>query len=142
MPTQLLRDVKTKSHSFCSKLWLKVIYAMMAFLFLVFILAEASIIYIKIYGDANEDKIKYKVLKNIGTSTKELGRSINKEVTMFYLIPVMVGLVHSYFAIGALGNIISIDLTKTFVISVIVSVVVFFISAVFSSRMFKKIVHV
>ena len=54
----------------------------------------------------------------------------------------MVGLVHSYFAIGALGNIISIDLTKTFVISVIVSVVVFFISAVFSSRMFKKIVHV
>ena len=61
---------------------------------------------------------------------------------MFYLIPVMVGLVHSYFAIGALGNIISIDLTKTFVISVIVSVVVFFISAVFSSRMFKKIVHV
>ena len=88
------------------------------------------------------DYIKYKVLKNIGTSTKEIGRSINKEVTMFYLIPVMVGLVHSYFAIGALGNIISIDLTKTFVISVIVSVVVFFISAVFSSRMFKKIVRV
>ena len=122
--------------------WLKVIYAMMAFLFLVFILAEASIIYIKIYGDANEDKIKYKILKNIGASTKELGKSINKEVAMFYIIPVMVGLIHSYFAVGALGNIISIDLTKTFVISVIVSVVVFFISAVFSSRMFKKIVRV
>ena len=69
-------------------------------------------------SEMRKSNTEYKVLKNIGTSTKELGRSINKEVTMFYLIPVMVGLVHSYFAIGALGNIISIDLTKTFVISV------------------------
>lgn len=122
--------------------WLKVIYAVMAFLFIVFILAEASIIYIKIYGDANEDKVKYKILKNIGASTKELSRSINKEIAMFYVIPVIVGLVHSYFAVGALGNIISVDLTKTFVISVVVSTVVFLISAAFSSRAFKKIVRV
>lgn len=122
--------------------WLKVVYAMMAFLFLVFILAEASIIYIKIYGDANEDKRKYKILKNIGASRSELHKSINKEIAMFYVIPVMVGLVHSYFAVDALGKIISVSLIKTFAISVVVSLVVFLISAAFSSRAFKKIVNV
>ncbi len=52
--------------------WMKIVYAIGTFLFLVFILAEASIIYIKIYSDAREDKDKYKILLNIGASKEEL----------------------------------------------------------------------
>ncbi len=122
--------------------WMKGIYAIGAFLFLVFILAEASIIYIRIYSDANEDKSKYKILLNIGASNKELRKSINKEILLFYVIPVLVGLVHSYFAIRTLGDFMSIDLKSTYIISVLVSMLIFGVSAIISMKTFKNIVKV
>ncbi|EGT3617740.1 FtsX-like permease family protein, partial [Clostridium perfringens] len=122
--------------------WLKLIYAIGAFLFLVFILAEASIIYIKIYSDANDDKEKYKILKNIGVSKKDLGRAIRKEVSLFYILPLSIGLLHSFFAIQALGKFLSENLNLTFIISVLVSIGIFFVSAIISNKSFKSIVKV
>ncbi|ELC8442561.1 ABC transporter permease [Clostridium perfringens] len=122
--------------------WLKLVYAIGAFLFLVFILAEASIIYIKIYSDANDDKEKYKILKNIGVSKKDLGKAIRKEVSLFYILPLSIGLLHSFFAIQALGRFLSENLNLTFVISVLVSIVIFLISAIISNKSFKSIVKV
>lgn len=122
--------------------WLKLVYAIGAFLFLVFILAEASIIYIKIYSDANDDKEKYKILKNIGVSKKDLGRAIRKEVSLFYILPLSIGLLHSFFAIQALGKFLSENLNLTFVISVLVSIGIFLISAIISNKSFKNIVKV
>ncbi|MDZ5253717.1 ABC transporter permease [Clostridium sp. LIBA-8841] len=122
--------------------WLKLVYAIGAFLFLVFILAEASIIYIKIYSDANDDKEKYKILKNIGVSKKDLGRAIRKEVSLFYILPLSIGLLHSFFAIQALGKFLSENLNLTFIISVLVSICIFFISAIISNKSFKSIVKV
>lgn len=122
--------------------WLKLVYAIGAFLFLVFILAEASIIYIKIYSDANDDKEKYKILKNIGVSKKDLGRAIRKEVSLFYILPLSIGLLHSFFAIQALGKFLSENLNLTFVISVLVSIGIFLVSAIISNKSFKNIVKV
>lgn len=122
--------------------WLKLVYAIGAFLFLVFILAEASIIYIKIYSDANDDKEKYKILKNIGVSKKDLGKAIRKEVSLFYILPLSIGLLHSFFAIQALGRFLSENLNLTFIISVLVSIVIFLISAIISNKSFKSIVKV
>ncbi|CEO32702.1 FtsX-like permease family protein [Paraclostridium sordellii] len=122
--------------------WLKLTYAIGTFLFLVFILAEASIIYIKIYSDANDDKEKYKILKNIGVSKKDLGRAIRKEVSLFYILPLSIGLLHSFFAIQALGRFLSENLNLTFIISVLVSIGIFFVSAIISNKSFKSIVKV
>lgn len=122
--------------------WLKLIYAIGAFLFLVFILAEASIIYIKIYSDANDDKEKYKILKNIGVSKKDLGRAIRKEVSLFYILPLSIGLLHSFFAIQALGKFLSENLNLTFIISVLVSIGIFLVSAIISNKSFKSIVKI
>lgn len=122
--------------------WLKLVYAIGAFLFLVFVLAEASIIYIKIYSDATEDKDKYKILKNIGASRKDLGKAIRKEVTLFYVLPLSIGLIHSFFAINVLGKFLSENLNLTFIISIIVSVSIFVVSAIISIKSFKNIVDV
>lgn len=121
--------------------WLKLIYAIGAFLFLVFVLAEASIIYIKIYSDATEDKDKYKILKDIGASKKDLGKAIRKEVRLFYVLPLSIGLVHSYFAIHVLGKFLSENLNVTFIISAIVSVSIFVVSSIVSTKSFKNIVN-
>lgn len=122
--------------------WLKLVYAIGAFLFLVFVLAEASIIYIKLYSDATEDKDKYKILKNIGASRKDLGKAIRKEVTLFYVLPLSIGLIHSFFAINILGKFLSENLNLTFIISIIVSVSIFVVSAIISIKSFKNIVDV
>lgn len=122
--------------------WLKIVYAIGSFLFLVFVLAEASIIYIKIYSDATEDKDKYKILKNIGASKKDLQKAIRKEVILFYVLPLSIGLIHSFFAIKVLGKFLSEDLNLTFVISVLVSIIIFIFSAIISIKSFKNIVKV
>lgn len=122
--------------------WLKLIYAIGSFLFLVFVLAEASIIYIKIYNDATEDKGKYKILKDIGASKKDLGKAIRKEVTSFYVLPLSIGLLHSFFAIQVLGNFLSENLNVTFIISIIVSISIFVVSAIISIKSFENSVNV
>ncbi|WP_300854576.1 FtsX-like permease family protein [uncultured Clostridium sp.] len=122
--------------------WLKLVYAIGSFLFLVFVLAEASIIYIKIYSDATEDKDKYKILKNIGASKKDLQKAIRKEVILFYVLPLSIGIIHSFFAIKVLGKFLSEDLNLTFVISVLVSIIIFIFSAIISIKSFKNIVKV
>lgn len=122
--------------------WLKLVYAIGAFLFLVFVLAEASIIYIKIYSDATEDKDKYKILKDIGASKKDLGKAIRKEVTLFYVLPLSIGLIHSFFAMHVLGNFLSENLNVTFIISIIVSVSIFVVSEIISIKSFENIVNI
>lgn len=122
--------------------WLKLVYAIGAFLFLVFVLAEASIIYIKIYSDATEDKEKYKILKNIGASRKDLGKAIRKEVTLFYVLPLSIGLLHSFFAIQVLGKFLSENLNLTFIISIVVSIGIFAVSSFISIKSFENIVKV
>lgn len=122
--------------------WLKVVYAVGIFLFLVFMLSVASIIYTKIYSDANEDKEKYSILLKIGATKNQLRKSVVKEVVLFYAIPVVLGLVHSYFAIMVLAKLISNDLTLVYLASIIISIIIFGISAIVSIKSFEKIVQI
>ena len=122
--------------------WLRVVYAIGTFLFLVFVMAEASIIYTKIYSDAMEDKEKYKILTRIGGSKKDLERAISKEIAIFYALPLVVGLIDSFFAIQVLGDFISENLLGTFIISAIICMGIFIISYIFSVASFKRVVKV
>lgn len=122
--------------------WLKIVYAIGAFLFLVFILADGSIIYMKIYSDANEDKEKYNTLLKIGADKKDIRKVINKEVMMFYILPLIVGAVHSFFAIKVLSDFISQNLFNVYLISLLVCIVIFGLLASLSISTFKKIIKI
>ena len=121
--------------------WLKAVYAIGAFLFLVFILALASIIYIKISSDGNEDRNKYKILSDIGITKGDLNKVIVKEISLFYIIPLIVGLIHSYVAIKTLEGFLAQSLTTAFLISGLTCVIIFFINCIISIGSFKKIVN-
>ena len=137
-------DMKTQVGLYAAEsvAWLKMVYAMGAFLFLVFILAEASIISTKIYSDTMEDKEKYKILAHLGASQRELRRAISKEVALFYILPLMTGLIDSFFAIEVLGDFLTEDLLGTFIVSAIVCVGIFIVSYIISIENFKKVVKV
>ncbi|GAA0084108.1 FtsX-like permease family protein [Clostridium sp. CTA-7] len=122
--------------------WIKFVYAIGGFLFLVMVLAEASIIYIKIYSDANEDKQKYKTLLSIGASKKDISKSINSEVTLFYFIPLSVGAINSYFAINVLADFMKENLNSVYLLSLIICTIIFAINCIISIIGFKKIIGI
>ncbi|WP_291653019.1 FtsX-like permease family protein [Clostridium sp.] len=122
--------------------WVKFVYAIGGFLFLVMVLAEASIIYIKIYSDANEDKQKYKTLLSIGASKKDISKSISREVALFYFIPLAVGAIHSYFAINALADFMKENLNFVYLLSLVICIVIFIVNCIISIIGFKKIIGI
>ena len=122
--------------------WLKFVYAVGAFLFLVFIMAAASILYMKMYSDAMEDKGKYGILKDIGASQKEIINSIKKEISLVYLIPLALAAVHSYFAINVLANYLETDLIVVYIISLAICFIVFAVLCISSISAFRKIIKI
>ena len=122
--------------------WVKFVYAIGGFLFLVMVLAEASIIYIKIYSDANEDKQKYKTLLSIGASKKDIAKSINREIALFYFIPLAVAAIHSYFAINALSDFMKENLNNVYLLSLVICIAIFIMNCIISIIGFKKIIGI
>ncbi|WP_411170157.1 FtsX-like permease family protein [Clostridium sp. MB05] len=122
--------------------FMKFVYAIGGFLFLVMALAEASIIYIKIYSDANEDKQKYKTLLSIGASKKDISKSIRREVSLFYFIPLAVGSIHSYFAINTLADFMKENLNSVYLLSLIICTIIFIINCIISIMGFKKVIGI
>ena len=94
--------------------WMKFAYAVLVFLFIVFAIIAGSIIYMKIYSDAYEDKEKYTTLIKIGATENEINRAVFKEVVIFYALPMIIAAISSYFALKLAGellmaNLINID---------------------------------
>lgn len=121
--------------------YLKFVYAVGAFLFLVVMIATGSIIYMKLYQDSSEDKAKYQILLKIGTSKTDLNRAITKEVALFYAIPFIIGGIHSYFGVAALGDFMSMNLTHTFIVALAVCILIFFALGIWSIATFKKVIY-
>ena len=98
--------------------WIKMLYPVCIFMFMVFIFASGSIIFMKLYNDAFEEKERYRVLKKIGISQKTLKKGIQKELLFIYVVPFLIMSVSSYFSVHALANMMQTDLLMTNILSV------------------------
>ncbi|SHH59565.1 FtsX-like permease family protein [Caloranaerobacter azorensis DSM 13643] len=68
------------------------------FLGLVFLIASGSIIYFKQLTEANEERQRYLILKNIGVSKEEIKESIAKQIGVIFGFPLIIGISHSLIA--------------------------------------------
>ena len=68
------------------------------FLALVFVVSVGSIMYFKCISDASKDKARFDTLRKIGTSQEYINKSIYKQVGIFFVIPVLVAIIHSIVA--------------------------------------------
>ncbi|MDX5716180.1 FtsX-like permease family protein, partial [Clostridioides difficile] len=110
------------------------------FLFLVFAIVAGSIIYMKIYSDAYEDKEKYKILLKIGTTEKDINRAILKEVAIFYTLPMLSATISSYFALRLAGDLLMTDLFGIYILSLVICLIIFIIYGAVSVNKFKSVV--
>lgn len=118
--------------------WIRILYSLCIFMFMVFILASGSIIFMKLYNDAFEEKERYQVLQKIGIHKKILKHSIINELCFAYIAPFMIMAISSYFSIKALANMMQTDLLLVNVISVAVIFLFFLLFFIFSIPIYQK----
>lgn len=117
-----------------------IVYFLGAFLFLVFVFATGSIIYFKTLSQSFEDKGKYGILKKLGTTDLEIHQSVSKQVGMLFILPLIVGIIHSMVAILVLSDIMKCSLIKPTIISIGIFALIYGIFYVFTRKKFLDIV--
>jgi len=118
--------------------WVKVMYSICIFMFLVFILASGSILFMKLYNDAFEEKGRCLVIMNMGFDRGILKRSIKAELGMAYGIPFAVMGISSCFSVGALAKMMYTDLTMINAASVAVVFLILVLWYLLSVRAYER----
>ncbi|MCI8294379.1 MAG: ABC transporter permease [Lachnospiraceae bacterium] len=91
--------------------WIKVLYSLCLFMFMVFILASGSILFMKLYNDAFEERERFQTILKMGFDRKLIKRAIAAELGMTYALIFLVMGISSFFSVGALGKMMFTDLT-------------------------------
>ncbi|MBD5520046.1 MAG: ABC transporter permease [Lachnospiraceae bacterium] len=99
-------------------MWIKVEYSLCVFMFLVFVVASGSILFMKLYNDSFDEKERYGVLTKIGVAKKTLGKAIAKELRVAYGVPFILMMISSYFAVHSLEKMMSTNLKLINLLSV------------------------
>lgn len=119
-------------------MWIKIEYSLCVFVFLVFVMASGSILFMKLYNDAFEEKERYAVLRKIGIQEKVLKKSITKELRVAYIMPFLFMTLSSYFSVHSLEKMMSENLKVINVISVAIIFVFFLVFYKFSVVLYRK----
>lgn len=117
-----------------------IIYFLGAFLALVFIVATGSIIYFKLLSEAYIDKDKYKILRRIGMTDKEVYKATTKQIGISYLLPLVVGIIHSSVAMSVLSELMNYNIIVPATISIIIFIAVYGVYFIATTRKYLKIV--
>ncbi|WIY58898.1 FtsX-like permease family protein [Bacillus arachidis] len=110
------------------------------FLGLVFLLATGSIIYFKQLTEANADRDRYIVLRKVGVTKKEMKKAIAKQVSFIFVIPLLVGICHSLFALKGLMTVMPNEFLIPLLMSIGVYSVIYIGYYFLTVRSYYKIV--
>ncbi len=74
------------------------------FISLLFFVASGSVLYFKLFTEIQEDKQQMQALARIGLTKSEMRRTVISQIAILFFIPCIAGIVHSFFAMISLGN--------------------------------------
>ncbi|UDN59127.1 FtsX-like permease family protein [Clostridioides sp. ES-S-0010-02] len=83
------------------------------FIGLIFFVTTSSFLYNKFYMDCQVDKKKYEQLNKLGMTYKEIKRASTIEIGIVFLLPYVVAVIHSIFALTALKNSFDIEVASS-----------------------------
>ncbi|PZF90742.1 ABC transporter permease [Listeria ivanovii] len=87
------------------------------FIGFVFLAATGSIIYFKQLTEAYNDVGTFDILKKIGLNRKEIRKVLAKQLLLVFLIPLVIGIAHSSFALLGLSHLLAMDITLPVLVS-------------------------
>lgn len=111
-----------------------------AFLGLAFLLATGSILYFKQMSEADEEIASYTILRKIGFTQQEIMRGIIVKQLFNFGVPLLIGLLHSYFAVKSGWFLFGNELVTPLIITMGLYIVLYSIFALLSLKYYKKVI--
>jgi len=111
------------------------------FLSLVFLICTGSIIFFKQLAEANEDKERYKILKNIGVNRREIRSSIAKQLFFVFALPFVVAIAHSLVALSILQPLMKTNIAYPISVTIGFYTLIYFIYYLLTVNSYCKIVN-
>ncbi|MEK4701656.1 ABC transporter permease [Solibacillus sp. FSL R7-0668] len=111
-----------------------------AFLGLAFLLATGSILYFKQMSEADEEADSYKILRKIGFTQDELLRGIIIKQVFNFGVPLIIGLLHSYFAVKSGWFLFGTEMTTPVLVTMALYIAMYMVFAALTINYYKKII--
>lgn len=80
------------------------------FISFIFFIGTGSIIYFKLFNEVNNDRREYDIMRKIGTTNREIKRIVTKQIGIVFFLPFIISIVHSFFALKSLANLLQANL--------------------------------
>lgn len=78
------------------------------YLGVIFLISSGAILALKELSEATDNKEKYQVLRRLGVDEKQIHRSLFAQCSVFFALPFVIGLLHSFFGMKAAKIILTI----------------------------------
>ena len=78
------------------------------YLGIIFLISSAAILALKQLSESSDNTEKYAALRRLGASNKMLNRALFVQITIFFIAPLFIGIIHSIFGIMFASSIIEI----------------------------------
>ncbi|WP_371068875.1 ABC transporter permease [Sediminibacillus sp. JSM 1682029] len=111
------------------------------FLGLTFLVTSGCILYFKQMGESEEEKPSYTILRKLGFTRKDLEKGIHGKQVFNFGIPLIVGLLHSYFAVQSGWFFFGNELWTPMLIVMGLYTALYSIFGFLSFLYYKKIIH-
>ncbi|MFJ6209605.1 FtsX-like permease family protein [Lysinibacillus sp. NPDC092081] len=112
-----------------------------AFLGLAFLMTTGSILYFKQMSEAEEERGSYTILRKIGFAEKDIMKGIYMKQAFNFGVPLIIGLLHSYFAVKSGWFLFGSELTAPLWIAMTCYIALYAIFAVLSVGYYKKVIR-
>lgn len=120
---------------------LGIFYILGLIISLVFVLATFSTLYFKILSNALMDREKYSILKKIGMTKKEVIKSVHLQVGLEFILPVIVGIIHSIVAMRMVEELLNVTFTLQMLYGIGLFIVVIILFYIGISKNYVKMVY-
>lgn len=112
-----------------------------SFLGLVFLMAMGSVIYFKMITEAEEDRSKYEILYKVGVNLKEMKKTIRAQVGLIFGIPLVLGILHSVFALKAFSTLFRMNIITPVFIWIVIYSAIYGLYYVLTVSYFNKVIR-
>lgn len=112
-----------------------------SFVGLVFLICTGSIIFFKQLSEANDDKDRYEILRKIGVKKSEIRTSIAKQMLFVFVLPLALGICHSFMALRILEPLLGSGMIYPVCITVGIYTVIYLLYYILTVNSYCKIVN-
>ncbi|MFD0715216.1 ABC transporter permease [Paenibacillus sp. GCM10027626] len=82
------------------------------FISLLCFIASGSMLYFKLFTEMKDDEEQFRALARMGMTSGEIGRIVGVQIGILFYVPILLGFVHTFFAMKSLSNFIGSSTLK------------------------------